>query len=224
MPYEYEAPYNYPYGKYVMVKKFSKLNGQILEKVKLLVSYQEIIAEDGEDHLLFKKNSPFDNIVRPIQTEIQKEYGDIFEGYGWLKNSDEADDCRKYIRLQYYLTAVALKLFNNLSSIEAHFEAAFLKKSLFLTAPFSRPWHFRVRYPTLKEQKAKFIEILEPVNIYPAVKYLEQLGFSKNPVKNKELVSKIRQRMKELEKDMAKRNLTKEEWEAREKTKMRVKY
>lgn len=230
--YAYKEPYNYPYGKYLMIKKFGNINEQILEKAKLLVSCQEItIDENGNKHLLFKEGSPFDNIVKPIETEIQNVYGDIFEDYEGLRDSYEAEYCMKYLRIQYYLAAVALRFFSNLSPIEAAFEAAFLEHFLFFSSyGHLKPWNWRFLYPELKDRRKEFLDtyILSDncLNIYLAVIYLEQLGLSNNPVKNKALVSKIQEGMRRLEQDMEKRKLTKEEWEAREKarSKFRVRY
>ena len=224
--YAYKEPYNYPYGKYLMIKKFRNINEQILEKVRLLVSYQEItIDEDGDKHLLFKEGSPFDNIVKPIETEIQNVYGNIFEGYEWSEDSSEADETKDYIRNQYYLTAIALKLFKNLSPIEAAFESAFLEKILFFTHGHLKPWVFRKLYPDSTQQKSEFLRMFISSNncldIYLEVKYLEQLGLSKNTAEDKKMASRIRKGIKKIEEDMKKRKLTKEEWQAREKTKHR---
>lgn len=215
--YAYKEPYNYPYGKYLMIKKFGNINEQILEKAKLLVSCQEItIGEKSGKHLLFKEGSPFDNIVKPIETEIQNVYGDIFEGYEGLKDSYEAEYCMDYLRIQYYLTAVSLRFFGNLSPIEAAFEAGFLEKYLFRTK--GAPLHMLIPIKTKTDFLTVYILSNDCLNIYLAVKYLEQLGLSKNPAKDKKVTARIREEMKKLEEDMKKRKLTKEEWEAREKS------
>ena len=66
-----------------------------------------------------------------------------------------------------------------------------------------------------------FISSNNCLDIYLEVKYLEQLGLSKNTAEDKKMASRIRKGIKKIEEDMKKRKLTKEEWQAREKTKHR---
>ncbi len=203
MPYEYEAPYDYPYGIYVMAKNFCKLNRQILEQTMRAVSHLEAASS--------KKR-----MLRKIRGEIEKAYGNIFEDYGWLEKSHEAEDCREYLAIQYLVAGNAVRFFGRLSPIEASLESAFLEQHLFLSkyAPI----------PVLYRQKTRFFENLNPLKIYLAVKYLEQLGFSKNRIRDKKLVFMIQNELERIGEGLQKRALTKEEWEKRDKAKAPVKY
>ncbi len=223
MLYVYKEPYNYSYGKYVVIKKFKDVKKQILEKAKLLFNDSKIIVDEGgEKELIFKK-AFYDQLIKDIiETEIEKVYGNLFGDYYWFKETYEGEESARYLSLQYFVAAIALKFFNKLSPIEAADEAAFLVKYMFHSRGVPHPWLMPVK------TKTQFLDMYilsnNCLNIYLVVKYLEQLGFSKNPVKDKELVSKIQEGIKQLEEDMSKRKLTKEEWEARDKTKRRVQY
>lgn len=217
--YGYRKPYSYPYGKYVIIKKFIKLDEHVLKKSEEVVSFLEIKTDElGQTFILLKKDAPFSHPQDTIEDELRKNCGNLLEGYEWLKESEEGEESIRYLVNQYRLAGVALRLFGKLSSIEAAFEAAFFEKHRFRTKGV--PLHMVIPVKT----KSEFLDVYilpNCRNIYLAVKYLEQRGLSKNPVKDKELVSKIQKGMGKLEKDMKKRNLTKEEWEAREKTKHR---
>ncbi len=214
----YKEPYNYPYGKYLMIKKFSIVNEEVLEKLKKIIDDLELQGKNNEKYLLPKKGSTADSAgtQRSVEKIIQTVLGNIFEGYEGLKDSYEAEYCTDYLRLQYYLTAVALRFFSNLSPIEAAFEAGFLVKYLFRTK--GAPLHMLIPIKTKADFLTVYILSNDCLNIYLAVKYLEQLGLSKNPAKDKKLVTQIQKGMRKLEEDLKKRKLTREEWESREKT------
>jgi hypothetical protein len=211
-------PFNYPYVKYVIINKFETLNKDIL-KVSQTIAENSVIKDS---RIQLKPDFKPDDIAGLMRKKIERVYGDLLSGYAWVKGSDETNDAMRYLIRQYLFTAYSMKFFNKLPPEEAAFEVLYLER-MFLG---HGKGIIGLRL-ALEMDKTKLLEMLKDqlaVDIYLVVKYLKQLEYDSQIIKNKDVCLAVKASIEKVSEDMRKRKLTKEEWEAREKTKMRVKY